>query len=304
MWFNSKNQVTTVVQVFSFTDPRSVELIKRLNKLAESKAVTVVGVVVPNYEFEKSKLWQKKQAERFGVRFSLLGLTDEGLEIRLGVGVGLINTWDPRVYGLDQTGKIKWQTDPEHGKMALRGEFSDLFGGGNIGGKIIYKITPRLEAGYWQGKIGNQPDNFFSDSDISFLLPNQTEGERLYWNGFWNWGGEGMEHIGEVAGGIHYLLAQYDGGRVWFVGGREDGKTTAVEVELDGRPIPKDWAGADLRYDEHGRSWLWIAGPALYQITNGSVYHKGKIKIKVGEAGLTIYALDFGGVAQYEANLS
>jgi hypothetical protein len=72
--------------------------------------------------------------------------------------------------------------------------------------------------------------------------------------------------------------------------------TTGLEavVELDGRPLTSDEAGADISWDASGNSVLKIDETRLYQIVELPAFGKRELKLKTNSEGLAIYTVTFG----------
>lgn len=67
-----------------------------------------------------------------------------------------------------------------------------------------------------------------------------------------------------------------------------------VVVELDGRPLSPDEAGADIEWDSEGNSVLQIGETRLYQIVALPEFGNHELKLTTNSEGLAVYTITFG----------
>jgi len=75
-------------------------------------------------------------------------------------------------------------------------------------------------------------------------------------------------------------------------GAGEDGHL--VVVELDGRPLSQDEAGADIEWDSAGNSVVRVKETRLYQIAALPEFGKHELKLTTNSEGLAVYTITFG----------
>ena len=67
-----------------------------------------------------------------------------------------------------------------------------------------------------------------------------------------------------------------------------------VFVEIDGAPVPKDYAGKDIRYDDDGRSFVKMNMARLYNLTRRQPYRSYEVRLSARGQGLSVYGFSFG----------
>ena len=65
-------------------------------------------------------------------------------------------------------------------------------------------------------------------------------------------------------------------------------------IELDGRALSREEAGADITYDEAGRSIIVVTEPRVYAIVELSEWGDHELKLRSNSDHFAIFALTFG----------
>src|SRR5207249_2372089 len=111
-----------------------------------------------------------------------------------------------------------------------------------------------------------------------------------YLNGDWTQYPEYVTHVTPESG---YILLKYGARNANAVLGVSDMKTVRVDVQLDGKPIDKRQAGADVQWDSNG-SYLVVTENRLYDIVRSKTFETHELKLLTSGEDLRIYTYTFG----------
>jgi len=99
---------------------------------------------------------------------------------------------------------------------------------------------------------------------------------------------------GAISGGAGgYAALRYHAIEVVAVLKPEQGKTIRVALTQDGAPIPKADAGTDVRYDEHGNSYVAVDAPRAYVLVENAKFGQHELRLSPDGYGLGIYDVAF-----------
>jgi hypothetical protein len=90
-----------------------------------------------------------------------------------------------------------------------------------------------------------------------------------------------------------YILLKYGARNANAVLGVSDMKRVRVDVELDGKPMEKGRAGADVQWDSTG-SFLVVTENRLYDIVRSKAFETHELKLITEADDLRLYAYTFG----------
>jgi hypothetical protein len=127
-----------------------------------------------------------------------------------------------------------------------------------------------------------------------FITQTRFEEESRLWVpvpvGRWTLAGEGL--VADRGGAANFLAIRYDAGRVSVVAGAEREEPTRLWVLRDETWVPRAIAGADLRFDASGASYVEVGEPRLHEAIDGD---RGAhvLKLSPEAPGLTLHALTF-----------
>jgi thiol-disulfide isomerase/thioredoxin len=269
--------------------------------------LTVIGVHSPEFDFEKIPANVQAAVKRYGIEYPVALDSDKQTWDKYG------NHFWPSKYLISDSGEVIFRHFGEGGyretesliREALTDASNDLAGapGSNVVAPArstgAHTITREIYGGYSNGYLS---DGLYAGQDAYYVTPDvQTnyvdDGTRrpgqYFLEGQWLnsrhaiVSGEGGEH--ETA----YLVFEFFATSVNAVLGAD---TTGLEavVELDGRPLTSDEAGADISWDASGNSVLKIDETRLYQIVELPAFGKRELKLKTNSEGLAIYTVTFG----------
>jgi len=65
-------------------------------------------------------------------------------------------------------------------------------------------------------------------------------------------------------------------------------------VKQDGAWLRKEIAGADIKFDEEGRSYVEARSPRMYNLIAQQPYGSYELRLIVQSRGLSVYSFSFG----------
>lgn len=279
---------------------RTIPHLKKWHDLYTKKGLVIIGVHTPEFSFEKEIENVETAIKKFGISHPVV------LDNDYKIWNAYTNRWWPRKFLIDSQGSVVYDHIGEGGyaetELAIQRALN-LIGvkdlppvepDASIGGGICYRTTPETYLGFMRGKYGNVSD-FTPDADIVFTDVAEHEDDVAYLHGHWKISGEYVTHTQKTAYASEYLALKYSAFSVNLVLGLNARKTGEIEIELDGRPLPEDMSGRDVKIGKDGKAKVTIKNNRMYQLVDADTYHKGTLKLKVKDNNVQMYAFTFGG---------
>ena len=158
---------------------------------------------------------------------------------------------------------------------------------------VCYVATPELYLGRTRGDLGN-PEASATNAIIAFHLPAERDNGVVYAQGDWSVHDEYMRHAVDKDDPTDGLVLNYRATEANVVMKPEGAYWMQVFVDQDGQPLPKDVAGADVSYDDAGRSFVKVDAARLYNLTRRQPDQGHEIRLSVRGKGLSVYGFSFG----------
>jgi hypothetical protein len=108
--------------------------------------------------------------------------------------------------------------------------------------------------------------------------------------GHWTLGADGL--TAARGGAEEYVALRYDASPLAVLAAGAGRRETRLWVLLDDGWVPGNLAGADLRYDGSGHSYVEVTWPRLYDVVKPDG-HRHVVKVSPEEPGLTLHAFVF-----------
>lgn len=298
---------TRLLDFFSYGDPSGVHALPLLKDLANhyrAHGLSLVGVHVPAYDFERPLEVARREIWRLGIGYPVAldhgwetyrayGLRD--LPVRVVVdGAGFIRGWQEGATNFDlleralrsllreaapeQTLPPPLARDDQRGRP----------------GRLRWRPTPEIPFGRRGVGFGPPDAREGADGesrDFAELPDLRAEGV-AYLKGRWRLGPERVvaEEKAEIA-------VVFEGSSVSAVLSMPDPEVEAVEIEvrLDGASPAGEIAGADLDRDAEGRSAVILCDRGgVYELIAAREFGIHHLELSVRGAGLAVHLLHFG----------
>lgn len=175
-------------------------------------------------------------------------------------------------------------------------------------GAVCYRTTPELYAGYqggglFGGALGN-PAGYVTGSPMAYVLPGPFDrpAGRFYLAGFWQAQPEAMVFAGQDGGrvvlpyqaaGVNAVLSPTYDPVALMLGLRPGPAEPVVELLQDDVPLSPLLAGADVYFDEAGRSLVRVTRPRMYELVRNPGFGEHELDLVFHAHGLALYTFTF-----------
>jgi thiol-disulfide isomerase/thioredoxin len=155
-------------------------------------------------------------------------------------------------------------------------------------GAVCYPMTPEIllertrVANATALNRGPQDSHYQDD-------PSSHRDGAIYLEGYWRATPDAV--ISASSDG--YLSLRYHAIQILSVMKPEQGGSTRVDVTQDGHPIARNEAGADLRFDASGGSYVDVDAARAYELVNNARYAQHDIRLTPQRYGVGIYSFAF-----------
>jgi thiol-disulfide isomerase/thioredoxin len=190
------------------------------------------------------------------------------------VGEGLYQQTESRIQSLVRAGDPQLKLPPV---MALLPQDSY-----DKPGAVCYPKTNEILIGHQ--RIANAPALRDPNADLDYHDPGSHADGEIYLSGYWHRGEDGVV----AAGGDGYLALRYHAIQVVGVMKPDSGKPVRVTVTQDGNPIARQDAGSDIRYDDHGNSYVTVDSARAYDLVMNAQFGQHDLRVVPQGYGLTI----------------
>lgn len=291
-----------LINFFSFGDPEGMRALPRVEALAaqyRDEGLSVVGVHVPAYGFERPFDAARREVWRRGIPHSVA--LDHGLEV---VRAYACQDLPARVL-VDQAGFLRgWHQGPG-GLGRLERAVRTLLRERTPGIELPSPIEPPSEGVRWRPtpeiRFGTRGVGFgppFDEEPPAYgalhrfgELPDVRAQGVAYLEGAWRLGADHI--VAEEAGASVSVV--YEGASVYAVIAPDDGAPTelALSLTLDGGAPSADALGTDARADGDECSVSVDAG-RVYELISSDEFAVHHVRIGARQAGVAFHLIEFG----------
>ncbi|MBI1885928.1 MAG: redoxin domain-containing protein [Chloroflexi bacterium] len=279
------------------TLPYLVEWHRRYSPLG----LTIVGVHAPEFSFAKQLDGVKRAIEEFGIEYPVVMDND------FAIWRAYANRYWPAKYLVDGEGYIRYYHFGEGAyvetEQAIQGLVREVRADAPLlepvqpvrdedrPGAACYRVTPELYLGYQRGRIGN-PGGYVPKKGHVYRDPGRHAEGYFYLEGEWAADEEQvMKPWG--SGGESRVSIRYTAKEVNLVTNPSFGRECRVWLAQDGTPLAGDDAGADVRFEEDGRSYVDVDTPRMCRLVNNRELDSHDLTLATESAGLALYAFTF-----------
>lgn len=282
---------------------RTFPFLRQMYERYEPHGLTVIGVHSPEFDFEKIPANVATAVQAAGLTYPVALDSNKATWQLFG------NHFWPTSYLIGADGAVVYRHFGEGGyedteakiREALTVSGADLSGvpsGGDFTTQIAenaYTQTRELYAGY---RLGYESTGLFAAQDEFYLGPdrvNQYIDAGLRRHGQFELDGLWLNESNSLAsaGVSSYVVFPFLATSVNAVLSRGETPRT-VEVELDGEPVPRSHAGADIRFGSDGRSYLDIDESRMYRVIETDEFRLYELKLTTDDEGLRLHNFTFG----------
>ena len=163
-------------------------------------------------------------------------------------------------------------------------------------GAVCYPQTPEVYVGLWHAPdaaLGNR-EGYQKGQIVTYHDSGRNHFDGLvYLRGPWFNAEQAMVHARADAAADDHLDLRYHAVQVVSVLKPEAGKPITVYVDQDGKPLGRQDAGADIRYDSAGHAYVLVDAPRAYEVVMNRHYGHHDLRLRPVEYGLGVYTFAF-----------
>lgn len=283
---------------------RTLPYIREWHERYADLGLVIIGVHAPEFEFGYERENLARAVEELGIEYPVFMDNDFALWSRYS------NSWWPRKILVDPQGYIVHDHIGEGGYGRMESEIQRLIGELNPEaelppimepvnekdrpGAVCYPMTPELYAGYMRGRYAHR---VYPDQESRYETAAVFDLDKAHLFGDWRVENERLRHFREVEPPGDRITIRFRATEVNAVLEPAKGEAYRVPVELDGKPISREEAGADVRWDEDGASYLLVDSGRMYRVVETPEYGDRLLTFFADGPDFALYAYTFGACA-------
>jgi thiol-disulfide isomerase/thioredoxin len=146
---------------------------------------------------------------------------------------------------------------------------------------------------YGRSAVGNMPNHKLGDVPDFRPLHSPPDGQAML-SGRWR-----VEHDG-VTSQARDTSAElrYTGRSLYAVMNLTDAKKVRIDLFMDGNPLPKNQAGADVQFDDKGNAYIEVTDARMYYLVRSPALSAHLVALEPQANGLTLHSFTFGNNSQ------
>ena len=285
---------------------RTFPYLRRWNALYGPLGLVVIGVHTPEFDFAKDPARVADATRRFKFTFPIAVDSDRRI-------------WDafnndawPAKYLIDKDGRIAYSHLGEgdyaeferhiqqllkeaNPKLTFASAKFDIPADSREGGGVCQEATPETYLGFTRGdRIANQ-DGYKPLTEAAYQDPGNLMANEYALSGRWLAAPEYVRHVGSSTNlGDDYLDLKYRAKTVYLVAGSDDGSPKPLYVTEDGKPLPKDSRGVDVKIDSSGRTYIELGAKRMYYVVNNPHFEQHTLRLSATAPAISLYSFTFG----------
>ena len=76
--------------------------------------------------------------------------------------------------------------------------------------------------------------------------------------------------------------------------GSDDGSLKPLYVTEDGKPLPKNSRGVDVKSDSAGRTYIALGAKRMYYVVNNPHFERHTLRLSAAAPAISLYSFTFG----------
>jgi thiol-disulfide isomerase/thioredoxin len=279
---------------------RTLPHMKQLHMMYGGEDFVLVGVHTPEFEFEKKPENVADAVKRFRIEYPVAIDSDNATWRLYG------NQYWPRQTLVDVEGRIRWEHAGEGDYGLMEEKVRELLkeAGTSFAGRMANAGLTSQEVSRSTGErisseiyLGSLRSEGFGNGQVcvpgncsEYIDPGKHSGDVPYFSGPWTQFPEYVMHETTEPG---YVVLKYEARNANAVLGALKMNPVRVQVELDGKELNKEKAGADVQWDSRG-SFLTVKENRLYDIVRTRDLENHELKLSTNANDLCLYTYTFG----------
>jgi thiol-disulfide isomerase/thioredoxin len=275
---------------------RTFPYIQSWHEKYQNKGLVLLGVHTPEFNFERERANVAQAAQEHGLSYPI------AMDNDYVTWNAFHNHFWPAHYLIDVDGTIRYRHFGEGNYAETEQAIQSLLREANLldpESKIAVGeetelaarrvLTPETYLGYQRIDNFGGPRDFSRDAPDDFTMPHDAARNTFYLDGQWVIGPESAELAG-ASGTIRYT---YFANQANLVMAPPAGGSAMVELLLDGQPLPREMAGADVVFAGEAAR-VTVDASKLYSLTDSTGGEWHTLELRVLTPGLQAFAFTFG----------
>lgn len=290
---------------------RTLPFLRDWHEKYADHGLTIVGVHSPEFEFEQQRPNVIEATNRYALQYPV------AQDNEMATWRAFNNSFWPAKYLIGADGSVRYQHFGEGSydktERAIREALTDA--GYEIeaiprGGVDSQRLDPHARAitrelygGYERNFNSNglyaaqaayyeAPDRTFEYQDVT--AGTQRNHNQWYLHGVWRNEREAIVHGRQTDEASDYIAFRFVARSVNAVLKSPSEQPYTVVVEIDGRPLTADEAGADITYNDLGQSVIVVDEPRVYAVVELPMLGDRELRLRSGSEDFSLYAVTFG----------
>ena len=297
---------------------RTLPYIKEWHDKYADMGLVILGVHAPEFEFEKLPENVVMARDDYDLKYPIAQDNDHQ------TWRAFENQYWPAKYLIDKDGAIRYTHFGEGAYIETEAEIRKLLveAGADLAAVAIStepeqevderaftgtdpfaRQTRELYAGFIRNfgalRGGTPPyvmhEDFYGapSQDLMYEDPGDHRNHHMYLQGLWHNGLEELVHARETEAYEDYLALTFMAIEVNVVLSEGDAPYD-VRVTIDGRPLEETEAGADIKFDEEGNSFVTVDASDIYHLVQLPEYSGHELQLSSNSDQMAVFAFTFG----------
>ncbi len=289
---------------------RTMPFLREWHQKYGERGLTILGVHAPEFEFEKDPNNVQDAVQRFELAYPIVQ------DNEMTTWRAFANQFWPAKYLIGANGNLRYRHFGEgayvetekHIRAALEDagwDVSDI-PLGTVDEHAVdpnaISVTRELYGGYGRnytqnGIYARQPEYYEGgDRELFYEDPSPVIHDNQYWylQGLWRNEREAIVHARVTEDYEDYIALRFIARSVNVVLNPLRDEPFDVVVELAGRPLTTAEFGADVIYDDQGRSIIRVDEPRMYAIVELPGVGEHELKLRSNSDNFAMFAFTFG----------
>jgi thiol-disulfide isomerase/thioredoxin len=268
----------------------------------------IIGVHSPEFEFEKVKANVEQAVEQEGVYWPVA--LDNGMQTWQVFG----NRYWPAKYLLTPTRGLTYNHFGEGSYVETEQEIRDALeaAGWDLAGIPIGTVdnserdedaktmTREIYGGYVRSY---HPQGLYAGNDEYYISPDTTrfytdagsyKPQQFFLYGEWTNGAEAIIHARSTETPEDYIAVLIEARSANVVVEPQKPEMFRVFVTLDDKPLDREDAGEDIKFDMDGNSYFIVNGARMYRIVEQERFRARVLKLSSTSDAFAVFAFTFG----------
>ena len=297
---------------------RTFPVLKQWYSKYSKHGLLIIGVHTPEFQFEHDLDNLKQAISDHGINWPVVQDNNRS------TWRAYKNLYWPTKYIIDHNGVIRYSHFGEGNYEETERWIHDLLidAGANISHDLapnsirpeseskptndqVAKITSELYLGYERAcdflsnifansKIDDATYCQSQDMTVRYRDPKIHLEHRLYLQGDWFAGSDGLKHASETQNHEDYVLVRFFAANANAVLASESSSPIEVLITLDDEHLTNDNKGHDVTIKPTGESYIRVTHPRMYNILQEKTEGDYKLKLSTNSSDLVLYTFTFG----------